>query len=46
MTRTGRHDRQGGIALEPSAGQRAVAGGATGALAATGWSVGLRAQQQ
>jgi hypothetical protein len=46
MATVARHDRPGGIALEPSAGQCAVAGSATGALAATDPSVDSRAQQQ
>jgi hypothetical protein len=46
MPLTGRHHRRDGIALEPNAGQCAVAGGATGALAATDDPVGLRARQQ
>jgi hypothetical protein len=49
MALAGRHDRRGGIAFQPTAGQCAVAGGATGALGAlaTTWSsVGTRTHQQ
>jgi len=46
MPLAGRHDRQGSIVFQPTAGQCAVAGGATGALATTESSVGTRAHQQ